>query len=62
MRTGASTNTLDKLVNTAININVKLYELRQELRNNPYTRSTTACLLPTFNKNSQRTSAARQGN
>jgi hypothetical protein len=36
MRTGASTNTLDELINTAININVKLYKLRQELCNNPY--------------------------
>ncbi|OSS43292.1 hypothetical protein B5807_12133 [Epicoccum nigrum] len=36
MRTGASTDTLDELVNTAININVKLYELRQELRDDPY--------------------------
>jgi hypothetical protein len=51
MRTSASTDTLDELVNTAININVKLYELRQELRNNPRARSTTARLLPTFNKN-----------
>ena len=52
MGTGASTNTLDELVNTAINIDVKLYKLRQELRNNPRTCSTTAYLLPTFNKNS----------
>jgi hypothetical protein len=51
MRTSASTNTLDELVNTAINLNVKLYELRRELRNNPYTRSTTARLLPIFNRN-----------
>jgi hypothetical protein len=51
MRTSASTNTLDELINIAINLNVKLYELRQELRNNPYTRSITACLLPTFNRN-----------
>jgi hypothetical protein len=51
MRTSASTNTLDELVNTAINLNVKLYELRQELRDDPRACSTTACLLPTFNKN-----------
>jgi hypothetical protein len=51
MRTSASTNTLDELVNTAINLNVKLYKLRQELRNNPRAYSTTACLLPTFNRN-----------
>jgi hypothetical protein len=51
MRTSASTNTLDKLINTAININVKLYELRQELYNNPCAYSITAYLLPTFNKN-----------
>jgi hypothetical protein len=51
MRTSASTNTLDELVNTAINLNVKLYELRQELCNNPCAYGITACLLPTFNKN-----------
>ena len=32
MRTGASIETLDDLINTAIDIDVKLYELRQELR------------------------------
>jgi hypothetical protein len=32
MRTSASTNTLNKLINTAININVKLFKLQQELR------------------------------
>jgi hypothetical protein len=52
MRTGASTNTLDELVNTAIDINVKLYKLRQELRDDPRAQGTTARLLPTFNKNS----------
>jgi hypothetical protein len=52
MRTSASTNTLDKLVNTAINIDVKLYKLRQELRDDPCARSTTARPPPTFNKNS----------
>jgi hypothetical protein len=51
MRTSASTDTLDKLVNTAIDINVKLYELRQELRDNPRARGTMARPLPTFNKN-----------
>jgi hypothetical protein len=51
MRTSASTNTLDKLVNTAINFNIKLYKLRQELCNNPYAYSITAYLLPTFSKN-----------
>jgi hypothetical protein len=35
MRTSASTDTLDDLINTAININTKLYELQLELRNNP---------------------------
>jgi hypothetical protein len=52
MRTGASTDTLDELVNTAIDIDVKLYELRQELRNDPRAYGTTARPLPTFNKNS----------
>ena len=51
MRTGASTDTLDELVNTAINIDVKLYELRQELRDDPRARGTTVCPPPTFNKN-----------
>jgi hypothetical protein len=49
MRTSASTNTLNKLINTAININVKLYKLRQELCDDPYARVTTARPLPTFN-------------
>jgi hypothetical protein len=49
MRTSASTNTLNKLINTAININVKLYKLRQELYNDPYTYVITACPLLTFN-------------
>ena len=52
MRTGSSTDTLDELVNTAINIDVKLYELRQELRDDPRACGTTARPLPTFNKNS----------
>jgi hypothetical protein len=34
MRTSASTNTLDNLINIAININTKLYKLQLELRNN----------------------------
>jgi hypothetical protein len=49
MRTSASTNTLNKLINTAININVKLHKLRQELYNNPRARVTTARPLLTFN-------------
>jgi hypothetical protein len=51
MRTSASTDTLNKLVNTAININVKLHELRQELCNDPCARVTTACPLLIFNWN-----------
>jgi hypothetical protein len=35
MRTGASTDTLDNLINTAIDIDTKLHELQLELRNNP---------------------------
>ena len=31
MRTGASVETLDNLINTAIDINIKLYKLQQEL-------------------------------
>jgi hypothetical protein len=38
MRTSASTNTLNKLINTAININVKLFKLQQELRDDPQAR------------------------
>jgi hypothetical protein len=38
MRTGASTNTLNELINTAIDINVKLFELQQELRDDPQAR------------------------
>jgi hypothetical protein len=51
MRTGASTDTLDELVNTAIDIDVKLHELRQELRDDPRARVTTARPPPTFNQN-----------
>jgi hypothetical protein len=51
MRTSTSTNTLNELINTAININIKLYKLRQELRDDPYTYITTARPLPTFNRN-----------
>jgi len=32
MRTGASTETLDDLINKLINIDVKLFELQQELQ------------------------------
>jgi hypothetical protein len=35
MRTSASTDTLDNLINTAINIDTKLHELQLELRNDP---------------------------
>jgi hypothetical protein len=35
MRTSASTNTLDNLINTTININTKLHKLQLELKNNP---------------------------
>jgi hypothetical protein len=35
MRTGASTDTLDDLINTAIDINTKLHKLQLELRNDP---------------------------
>jgi hypothetical protein len=38
MRTGASTDTLDELINTAIDIDVKLFELQQELRDDPRAR------------------------
>jgi hypothetical protein len=49
MHTSASIDTLNKLMNIAININIKLYKLRQELRNNPYARVTTARPLLMFN-------------
>jgi hypothetical protein len=61
MRTSASTDTLDELINTAINLNVKLYKLRRELRDDLRARGTTARLLPTFNRNPWKNSAARQG-
>ena len=34
MRTSASTDSLNNLINTAININIKLYKLQQELQDN----------------------------
>jgi hypothetical protein len=46
MRTSASTNTLDNLINTAININTKLHELQLELRNNPQARLITQVTHP----------------
>ena len=38
MRTGASTESLDDLINTAIDIDVKLHELQLELRDDPRAR------------------------
>jgi hypothetical protein len=38
MRTGASVETLDSLINTAIDIDVRLQELQQELRDDPRAR------------------------
>ena len=52
MRTAAVTDTFDTLVNKAININIKLYELQQELRDDLRVKTpnvTTVCALPTFN-------------
>jgi hypothetical protein len=46
MRTSASTNTLDNLINTAININTKLHKLQLELRNNPQARLITQVARP----------------
>ena len=40
MRTGARTDNLINLINTAIDIDVSLYELQQELRDNPRVRVT----------------------
>jgi hypothetical protein len=54
MRTATVNNTFNTLVNKAININIKLYELQQELQNNIRVRApniTTVQLLPTFNRN-----------
>jgi hypothetical protein len=48
MRTSASTNTLDNLINTAININTKLHELQLELRNNPQARLITQVARPYY--------------
>ena len=52
MRTTAVTNTFNTLVNEAININIKLYELQQELQDNLRAKTpnvTTVYALPTFN-------------
>jgi hypothetical protein len=46
MRTGASTDTLDDLINTAIDIDTKLHELQLELRNNPRARLMTQVARP----------------
>ena len=57
MRTAAVTNTFNTLVNEAININIKLYKLQQELRDNLRAKTpnvTTVRILPTFNWNLQK--------
>jgi hypothetical protein len=46
MRTGASTDTLDDLINTAIDIDTKLHELQLELRNDPRARLMTQVARP----------------
>ena len=54
MRTAAVTNTFNTLVNEAININIKLYELQQELWDDLRAKTpnvTTVRALPTFNQN-----------
>ena len=54
MRTAAVTDTFNTLVNKAININIKLYKLQQELRDNLRVRTPnviTVRALPTFNRN-----------
>ena len=54
MRTAAVTDTFNTLVNKAINIDIKLYELQQELRDDLRVRTpnvTTVRALPTFNRN-----------
>ena len=40
MHTSARIDTLDNLINTVIDINVSLYELYQELRDDPRARVT----------------------
>ena len=54
MRTTAVTNTFNILVNKAININIKLYKLQQELQDDLRARTpnvTTVRALPMFNQN-----------
>ena len=52
MRTAAVTDTFNTLVNKAININIKLYELQQELQDDLRAKTPniiTVRALPTFN-------------
>ena len=52
MRTATVTNTFNTLVNKAININIKLYKLQQELRDDLRARTpniTIVCALPIVN-------------
>ena len=52
MRTATVTNTFNTLVNKAININIKLYKLQQELQDDLRVKTpnvTTVRTLPTFN-------------
>ena len=64
MRTAAVTDTFNTLVNEAINIDIKLYELQQELRDDLRAKTPniiTVRALPTFNRNPQKNGAARRG-
>jgi hypothetical protein len=52
IRTTAITNTFDTLVNKAINIDIKLYKLQQELRDDTRARNPNVVTVrspPTFN-------------
>lgn len=61
MRTGASTDTLDTLMNTAIDIDTKLYELQRELRDDPRARGALNERRPPP-KNPWRNNLANRGN
>ncbi|KAJ8108177.1 hypothetical protein OPT61_g8357 [Boeremia exigua] len=61
MRTGASTDTLDQLIDTAIDIDIKLYELQQELRDDPRARVATEPRANHLRNNQWRNNNLRRG-
>ena len=61
MRTAATTDTFDALVNEAISIDIKLYDLQQELREDPRARAVVTVPRPPPRSNQWRNNNLRRG-